>query len=67
MCVVQASPVIFDKAGSLQKACKLIENHKCPVNEDEPEDAQRNRLILFPEAFIPAYPRGLTFGATVGR
>ena len=28
--------------------------------------AQGAKLILFPEAFIPAYPRGLTFGTVVG-
>ncbi len=28
--------------------------------------AQGAKLILFPEAFIPAYPRGLSFGTVVG-
>ena len=28
--------------------------------------AQGAQLIIFPEAFIPAYPRGLGFGAVVG-
>jgi nitrilase len=28
--------------------------------------AQGAKLVLFPEAFIPAYPRGLSFGAVVG-
>ena len=28
--------------------------------------AQGARLILFPEAFIPCYPRGLGFGTVVG-
>lgn len=54
--VVQASPVLFDRQQSVEKACLLTQ-----------EAAQQGaRLILFPEAFIPAYPRGLTFGAVVG-
>jgi nitrilase len=28
---------------------------------------QGAKLVLFPEAFIPAYPRGLSFGMVVGR
>ena len=39
-----------------QKACQLIA-------EAAAEGAQ---LLLFPEAFIPAYPRGLSFGTVVG-
>ncbi len=54
--VVQASPVLFDKEATLDKAVKLIE-----------EAASRSvNLILFPEVFIPAYPRGLTYGYVVG-
>ena len=54
--VVQASPVLFDREATLEKAIKLI------------KDAAGNgsKLILFPEAFIPAYPRGLSFGTVVG-
>jgi nitrilase len=40
----------------VEKACNLIE-------EAAEQGAQ---LILFPEAFIPAYPRGLAFGTVVG-
>jgi len=54
--VVQAAPVLFDREASVQKACRL-------VAEAAAQDAQ---LILFPEAFIPAYPRGLGFGTVVG-
>jgi len=54
--VVQAAPFLFDKEKTVEKACDLIEE----VSEEGAE------LILFPEAFIPAYPRGLDFGAKVG-
>ncbi|MCX7706588.1 MAG: hypothetical protein N2204_01080, partial [Anaerolineae bacterium] len=54
--VVQAAPVLFDREATVDKACGLIA-----------EAARRGaQLILFPEAFIPAYPRGLTFGTVVG-
>jgi nitrilase len=54
--VVQAAPVLFDRAASLQKACRLAAE----------ASAQGAQVILFPEAFIPAYPRGLSFGTVVG-
>ncbi len=54
--VVQASPVLFNREASIEKACGLIREAA-----DKGVD-----LILFPEAFIPAYPRGLGFGAVVG-
>ena len=54
--VVQAAPVLFDREASTQKACRLITDAA----------AQGAQLILFPEAFIPAYPRGLGFGTVVG-
>jgi nitrilase len=54
--VVQASPVLFNREATIEKTCRLIlEAAEKDVN-----------LILFPEAFIPAYPRGLSFGAVVG-
>jgi nitrilase len=54
--VVQAAPVLFDRQASLQKACQLTVEAA----------AQGAQVILFPEAFIPAYPRGLSFGTVVG-
>jgi nitrilase len=54
--VVQAAPVLFNLKATLEKAKKLI-------SEAANQGAQ---LILFPEAFIPAYPRGLTFGNVIG-
>jgi nitrilase len=54
--VVQAAPVLFNREATVEKACRLA------------AEAATNsaRLILFPEAFIPAYPRGLSFGTVVG-
>jgi nitrilase len=54
--VVQASPIVFDRERTLQKLDALA------------GDAARQgaRLVLFPEAFVSAYPRGLDFGAVVG-
>ena len=54
--VVQAAPVAFDRERTLEKVRALA------------ADAARQgaRLLLFPEAFVSAYPRGLDFGATVG-
>jgi len=54
--VVQAAPVAFDLKRSLQKAQSL-------ATEAAGKGA---RLVLFPEAFLSAYPRGLDFGAVVG-
>jgi len=54
--VVQAAPVLFDREATVEKALGLI------------TEAAENgaKLILFPEAFIPAYPRGMSFGTVVG-
>ena len=54
--VVQAAPILFNLEESVEKACQLIQ--KCAAKDVN--------LILFPEAFLPAYPRGLTFGTVVG-
>ena len=54
--LVQAAPVLMDRENTTNKAINLIR-----------EAAERGaRLIVFPEAFIPAYPRGLSFGTKVG-
>ncbi|MBQ1249156.1 MAG: carbon-nitrogen hydrolase family protein [Selenomonadales bacterium] len=54
--VVQAGSVIMDKQGCIEKAAKLL------------LEAGQNgaQLVVFPEAFIPCYPRGMGFGAVVG-
>jgi len=54
--VVQAAPVLFDREATVEKALRLISE----VSENG------SKLILFPEAFIPAYPRGMSFGTVVG-
>ncbi len=54
--VVQASPVMFDREATVDKTCRLVR-----------EAAEKSaKLVLFPEAFIPAYPKGLSFGTVVG-
>jgi len=54
--VVQASPVVFDREATLARVRSLAG-----------EAARKGaRLVLFPEAFVSAYPRGLDFGAVVG-
>jgi nitrilase len=53
---VQATPVIFDLEGSVEKVIKLTRQAAdlgC-------------KLVVFPEAFIPCYPAGLGFGTVVG-
>src|SRR6516164_11010377 len=54
--VVQAAPVVFDVARTLAKLRDLA------------ADAARRgaRLVVFPEAFVSAYPKGLGFGARMG-
>jgi len=54
--VVQAAPVIMDLWATVEKTRHLI------------REAADNgaKLVVFPESFIPAYPRGFTFGFVVG-
>ena len=54
--IIQATPVLFDLEASIQKVESLMKK-----SVDKQTD-----LILFPEAFLPGYPRGLTFGTKVG-
>ena len=54
--VIQAAPVAFDLEASLDKLERL-------AGDAASLGAQ---LAILPEAFISAYPRGLTFGAAVG-
>jgi nitrilase len=54
--VVQAAPVAFDVARTLEKIADLAADAA----------GKGARLMLFPEAFVSAYPRGLDFGAVVG-
>jgi nitrilase len=54
--VVQAAPAVFDVPRTLAKLADLA------------ADAARRgaRVAVFPEAFVPGYPRGLGFGARLG-
>jgi len=54
--VVQAAPVLFDREATVEKACQLVLD----------AGAEGAELVLLPESFIPAYPRGLGFGTVVG-
>ncbi len=54
--VVQAAPVAFNLAATLDRVQQLTANAA----------AQGAELVLFPEAFVSAYPRGLTFGSVIG-
>lgn len=54
--VVQAAPELFDRDGTVRKTIKLI--NECAAKGAE--------FVLFPEAYIPAYPRGFSFGMVVG-
>ena len=54
--VVQAAPVLFDKAACVEKAIQLTEEAATKGVE----------VVVFPELFVPGYPDGMTFGFTVG-
>ena len=54
--VVQAAPVGFDREETLEKVRVLAAEAA----------GQGARLIVFPEAFVAGYPRGLDFGVRVG-
>ena len=54
--VIQSAPVVFDCSATLSKARELAAE----------ASAKGARLVVFPEAFVSAYPKGLDFGARVG-
>jgi nitrilase len=55
--IVQATPILFNAQKTVDKVGKLIE-----------EAAQKGcGLLVFPESFIPGYPRGLGFGTVIGK
>ena len=54
--VVQAAPVVFDLAATLAKVQGLAAEAA----------AGGAGLVLFPEAFISGYPRGISFGTVIG-
>ncbi|MGE0043839.1 MAG: carbon-nitrogen hydrolase family protein [Vicinamibacterales bacterium] len=54
--VVQDAPVVFDPGATIDK-----------IRDLTTEAAARGAaLVVFPEAFVSAYPKGLDFGARVG-
>ena len=54
--VIQDSPIVFDLASTIDKVEYLTKKAKDKAAE----------LVIFPEAFISAYPKGLDFGARIG-
>ncbi len=54
--VVQAAPAVFDCAATLAKVERLATEAA----------AGGAGLVLFPEAFISGYPRGISFGTVIG-
>ncbi len=55
--VIQATPVFFDIKKTVDKIEQLVKENV----------AKGCNLILFPESFIPGYPRGFSFGSNVGK
>ncbi|UVI33136.1 carbon-nitrogen hydrolase family protein [Paenibacillus spongiae] len=54
--VVQSAPILFDKQSAMDKIDSMSREAA----------GQGAELIVFPEVFLPGYPRGLSFGARVG-
>ncbi len=54
--VIQAGSVVMDREASTEKAVALIGK----------ASSMGAKLVLLPEAFIPAYPRGLWLGSKIG-
>ena len=54
--MVQAGSLPFDTAATLEKAIRLIGDAA----------AQGAQLVVFPEAFVGGYPKGLGFGLVIG-
>lgn len=55
--LIQDSPVFFDKEATLKKVAQLTS--ECAEKACD--------LVVFPESFVPGYPRGFDFGAKIGR
>ena len=54
--VIQAASVIMDEKACTEKAVELTKQ----------AGEKGANIVVFPESFIPAYPRGLSFGSTIG-
>ncbi len=55
--VIQDAPILFELNKTMKKVMKLTKDAA----------ATGAKLVVFPESFIPCYPRGLTFGMVVGK
>ncbi|RKQ31392.1 carbon-nitrogen hydrolase family protein [Oceanobacillus halophilus] len=53
---IQAAPILFDIEESLEKAATLTKE-AANMGAD---------IVVFPESYLPAYPRGMNFGAIIG-
>ena len=56
VCLVQDNPVFFNKEKTIDKVEQLTKKYA----------KQGCELIVFPESFIPGYPRGFSFGTKIG-
>lgn len=56
VCLIQDSPIFFNKEKTMDKVENLTKQYAKEGCE----------LIVFPESFIPGYPRGFSFGAIIG-
>jgi len=56
VCLIQDNPVFFDIEKTIDKVESLTIKYA----------AEGVNLIVFPESFIPGYPRGFSFGAVIG-
>ncbi|MEL6698315.1 MAG: carbon-nitrogen hydrolase family protein [Bacteroidota bacterium] len=54
--VIQSTPHFFQKSQTIQKVAEIVKT----------EAEKGSRLILFPESYIPGYPRGFTFESAIG-
>jgi nitrilase len=54
--VIQAASIIMNRDATIEKAISLIKR----------ASEKGAKIVVFPEAFIPAYPRGLSFGTIIG-
>jgi nitrilase len=54
--VIQSAPVVFEPKATLARVRDLTAD----------ASKQGAKLVVFPEAFVSAYPKGLDFGARVG-
>jgi nitrilase len=53
---MQVAPILMDAEACLEKALKYIAD----------ASAKGCELVVFPEAYIPCYPKAITFGSVIG-